>query len=31
MNKVLTADQRTKVKAMYDRREGGRRGPSSNK
>jgi Spy/CpxP family protein refolding chaperone len=29
MNKLLTADQRAKVKAMHDRRDGGRRGSSS--
>jgi len=29
MNKVLTPDQRTKVKAMMERRDGGRRGPAS--
>jgi Spy/CpxP family protein refolding chaperone len=31
MNKLLTADQRAKVKAMFDRREPSRRGPSSNR
>jgi Spy/CpxP family protein refolding chaperone len=29
MNKVLTPEQRAKVKAMMDRRDGNRRGPSS--
>jgi Spy/CpxP family protein refolding chaperone len=29
MNKVLKPDQRAKVKAMMERREGGRRGPAS--
>jgi Spy/CpxP family protein refolding chaperone len=29
MNKVLTPDQRAKVKAMMDKRESNRRGPSS--
>ena len=28
MNKLLTADQRAKVKAMYEQRDQGRRGPS---
>lgn len=28
MNKLLTADQRAKVKAMFERRDQGRRGPS---
>jgi len=31
MNKLLTADQRAKVKAMYDHNDQGRRGPSSDK
>jgi Spy/CpxP family protein refolding chaperone len=31
MNKVLTADQRARVKAMYDHNDQGRRGPSSDK
>jgi Spy/CpxP family protein refolding chaperone len=29
MNKLLTAEQRAKVKAMYERRDGGRRGSTS--
>jgi len=29
MNKLLTADQRAKVKAMYEHRDGGRRGSTS--
>jgi Spy/CpxP family protein refolding chaperone len=31
MNRILTADQRAKVKAMYDHNDQGRRGPSSDK
>jgi Spy/CpxP family protein refolding chaperone len=31
MNKILTADQRAKVKAMYEHNDQGRKGPSSDK